>query len=97
MSEIVLYKLSSGEEILATQVTVGETATVIDDIVSLVYHETDKGVSVGFAPFMPQHEGTITIWHNSILATAYPNAQVKSEYQRIFSKIVIAPASSIIM
>ena len=97
MSETVLYKLASGEEILATQISVGETSTVIDDIVSLVYHETDKGVSVGFAPFMPQHEGTITLWHNTILATAYPNAQVKSEHQRIFSKIVIAPAGSIIV
>jgi hypothetical protein len=95
MSELVYYKLVSGEEIVAKQVSVGETVTIIDDAVTLVYHQTDKGVSVGFAPFMPQGEGTVALWHSGIAAVGRPNEQVKTEHVRIFSGIVLASANSI--
>ena len=95
MSELVYYKLVSGEELVAKQVSVGDTATVIDDAVTLVYHQTDKGVSVGFAPFMPQGEGKATLYHSGIAAVGVPNDQVRSEHTRIFSGIVLASAGSI--
>jgi len=94
MSDIVLYKLVGGEEILAKQVSVGETATVIEDAVTLVYHQTEKGVSVGFAPFMPQSDGTITLWHQGITAVGKPTEQVIREHIRIFSGIEIASPGS---
>jgi hypothetical protein len=90
MSNIVYYKLTSGEEIIAKEISVGDAATIIDEAVTLVYQQSDKGVSVGFAPFMPQSEGTIALWHTSIAAVATPNAQVKTEHVRIFSGIVLA-------
>lgn len=96
MSNVVLYRLNNGDEVVADQVSVGDGATVIADAVALVYHQTDKGVSVGFAPFMPQSDGKITLWHGSISAVSVPNEQVLKEYNRIFSKIEIVPAGTII-
>jgi hypothetical protein len=96
MSNIVLYRLSNGDEVIADQVSVGDNATVIADSIALVYHQTEKGVSVGFAPFMPQSDGAITLWHSGISAVSVPNEQVLKEYNRIFSKIEIVPAGTII-
>lgn len=85
-----MYRLIDGSEVLAKQISVGESATVIDDCVLLAYHQTEKGgVSVGFAPFMPQAEGKITLWHNGITAVATPNEQMIREHTRIFSGIII--------
>lgn len=96
MSDVKLIKFTSGEEILCTQISVGDSATVVKDAVTLVYHQNEQGsVSVGFSPFMPYHEGSIALWHNSIAAVSDPQAQILSEYTRIFSGIVIAPAGSI--
>jgi hypothetical protein len=98
MSNIVLYRLSSGDEVIADEVTVAavENAVIISDAVALVYHQTEKGVSVGFAPFMPQSNGNIKLYKSDISATSVPNDQVLKEYNRIFSKIEIVPAGTII-
>ena len=96
MSDIKLAKLTSGEEIMYTQISVGDNATVIKDAVTLVYHQTEQGtVSVGFSPFMPYHDGTISIWHNAVAAVGDPQAQMLAEYTRVFSGIVLASAYSI--
>ena len=96
MSDVKLVKLTSGEEIMYTQISVGDSATVVKDAVTLVYHQTEQGtVSVGFSPFMPYHDGTIAIWHNSIAAVSEPQAQMLAEYTRVFSGIVLASAGSI--
>ena len=98
MSEVVMYRLTNGDEVIAEEISVGDGATVIADAVALVYHQTDKGgVSVGFAPFMPQSDGKVTLWHNGISAVSRPNEQVIKEYNRIFSKIEIVPAGSIVV
>jgi hypothetical protein len=98
MSNVILYRLSSGDEVIADEVSVTavQNATVISDAVALVYHQTEKGVSVGFAPFMPQSDGKITLLNHDISATSRPNEQVLKEYNRIFSKIEIVPAGTII-
>lgn len=90
MSDIVYYKLVSGEEIIAKQISVGDGATVIQDAVTLVYQQSDNGVSIGFAPFMPQSEGAITLHHTAIAAVSNPDSKVKAEHVRIFSGIVLA-------
>jgi hypothetical protein len=97
MSDVVMFRLDNGDEVVADRVSKNECSTVIRDAVALVYHQTDKGVSVGFAPFMPQSDGDITLWHGGISAVATPNPQVLKEYTRIFSKIEIAPAGSIVV
>jgi hypothetical protein len=95
MADIKLIKFTSGEEIIATIVSVGEGATVIEDGVTLVYHQTKEGtVSVGFSPFMPYHEGTVAIYHTSISAITDVKKELLSEYNRIYgSGIVLAGAN----
>lgn len=96
MSDVRLVKLTSGEEIMYTEISVGDSATVVKDAVTLVYHQTEQGnVSVGFSPFMPYHDGSIAIWHNSIAAVSTPQEQMLAEYTRVFSGIVLASANSI--
>lgn len=93
---IVLCKLTSGEEIMYTEISTGDGATVIKDAVTLIYQQTEQGtVSVGFSPFMPYHDGSIAIWHNAIAAVSRPTKQLLSEYTRINSNIIVAPAGSI--
>jgi hypothetical protein len=96
MANVALYRLTNGDEVIASEVSVGDSARVVTDAVALVYHQTDKGVSVGFAPFMPQSDGTIAIWDNAISAVSQPNEQVLKEYNRIFSKIEL-PTQKIIV
>lgn len=96
MSNVVLYRLCNGDELIADEGVRNDTTIAISDAVALVYHQTEKGVSVGFAPFMPQSDGTISLHISDISATSVPNEQVLKEYNRIFSKIEIVPAGTII-
>jgi hypothetical protein len=95
MADIKLIKFNSGEEIICELISAGETAKVIKNGVTLVYHQTKEGtVSVGFSPFMPYHEGTIAIYDLSITAVTDVKKELLSEYNRIYgSGIVLAGAN----
>jgi len=96
MSEIKLYKLASGEEIIAKVLHVNDHKLVITDAVSIVYHQVGDGqMSAGFAPFMPYSEGDIQLYHHAITSSSSVQDKLLAEYNRIFSNIVIAPAGSI--
>ena len=94
-TKIILIKLTSSEEILCTQISSGEGAMVIKDAVLLIYRQAKEGaMSVGFAPFMPYADGTISLNHSAISANGYPKQDLADEYNRIFgSGIVIAGAN----
>ena len=94
-TKLLLIKLTSSEEILCTQTSSGEGAMVIKDAVLLIYRQAKEGaMSVGFAPFMPYADGTISLNHTAIAANGYPKQDLADEYNRIFgSGIVIAGAN----
>lgn len=94
-TKLLLIKLTSSEEILCTQISSGEGAMVIKDAVLLIYRQAKEGaMSVGFAPFMPYADGTISLNHSAISANGYPKQDLADEYNRIFgSGIVIAGAN----
>lgn len=96
MAEVYLYRLTNGDEVIATELNNTERSIHIEDAVALVYHQTEKGVSVGFAPFLPQSDGDIKLMANDISAITRPNEQVLAEYKRIFSKIEV-PSQKIIV
>ena len=97
MSDVKLYKLTSGEEIMATEVTFGDNTTILKDVVSLVYQPTQDGqMTAGFAPYMPYSDGSITFQDTAIGSVANPKSDILAEYTRVFSKIEIFPAGSII-
>lgn len=100
MSEIKLFKLTSGEEIMAQVESIHKDsagAFNLVDAVSLVYQQAGDGrMTVGFAPFMPYADNkVITLYVGAVATSANPTDQILSEYKRVFSKIVIAPAGSI--
>lgn len=97
MSDIKLYKLTSGEEIIAKVVHSNEHMMTVTDAVSIVYHQVGEGqMSAGFAPFMPYSEGDIQLNHHAITSSSSVQDKLLAEYNRIFSNIVIAPANSIV-
>lgn len=94
-TKLLIIKLISSEEVLCTQISSGEGAMVIKDAVLLIYKQTKDGtMSVGFAPYMPYADGTISLNHSAIASTGYPKQDLANEYNRIFgSGIVIAGAN----
>ena len=100
MSEIKLFKLTSGEEIMASVESFDKATNNINitDAVALVYQQAGDGrMTVGFAPFMPYADDKVTtLYASAVAASASPTPQILGEYNRVFSKIVIAPAGSIV-
>lgn len=93
---IKLLKLLSGEEIIATIKNDMVDSVELDDAVALVYHQVGEGkMSVGFAPFMPYASGTVTLAKSAMCSKADPTDQILQEYNRVFSKIQVAPASAL--
>ena len=93
--KLLLVKLTSSEEIMCTQISSGEGAMVIKDAVLLIYRQAKEGaMTVGFAPYMPYVDGTISLNHSAVASTGYPKQDLADEYNRIFgSGIVIAGAN----
>lgn len=95
MNKLTLYKLVSGEELVAEQVDYVDGAFHLKNAVTLVYQQVDEGkMSVGFAPFMPYAEGEISLLSSAVAALAPPKEQIANEHTRVFSSIVIAPAGA---
>jgi hypothetical protein len=94
-TKVILIKLTSSEEIMCTQISSGEGAMVIKDAVLLIYRQAKEGaMSVGFAPYMPYADGSISVNHSAIASTSYPKQDLTDEYNRIFGAgIVIAAAN----
>lgn len=100
MSNVKLFKLVTGEEILAEVVSKPSLASdgyVLKNCIRIVYYDTGKGVSTGFAPFLPMSaDEQISLKNSSVLVEVTPKDEVLAEYTRIFSGIVIPSNQSII-
>jgi hypothetical protein len=92
MSEIRLYKLISGEEVIGTVKNSNEIFVELADTVTVTYHPAGDGkMTAGFAPHMPYAEGNITLNHTAIAFVAGVKEDMESEYKRIFSPIITPP------
>lgn len=98
MSEIALFKLISGEEVIGTVVSTNETSIELTDTVVIAYHPTGDGkMSAGFAPHMPYAEGNIHLYHPAVAFKSQVKEDMLSEYKRIFSGIITPPKQGIIV
>ena len=96
MSDIKLYRLINGEEIIASVVGTSPEYIEIDDAVVLVYTPSDGGkMTAGFAPYMPYAEGNIILYTRTIASVSGVQEKLLAEFNRIFGKIQIAPASAL--
>lgn len=97
MNEIVLIKLISGEELIAS--LVGSTPEYLElkNVVTIAYHPTGDGkMSAGFAPHMPYADGNLILYSPAIAFRARLKEDMLNEYKRIFGGI-ITPRQNIIM
>lgn len=89
-----LFKLTSGEEVVANIVSDHKDYYTIEDAVLIVYSQNTTGdMTTGFAPFCPFAESKMELYKATVSVTADVKKNLLEEYNRIFSKIQIAPAS----
>jgi len=92
---IKVFKLLNGEEIIAKTEPSGLGYT-LNDPAAIVIQQTEKGVGVGLAPYMPYAESTITLYATAIGTEGSPSKNMENEYNRIFgSGIEVVPASAL--
>lgn len=96
MSEIRVFKALNGDDILAEVAEVKDTHYVVKNPAVLVLSETDQGMRVGLAPFMPYAKGNIALYASSVMAEATPDDSMVSEYKKIFSPIIHQQSSIIV-
>jgi hypothetical protein len=83
MNDIRVFKLISGEELIAQIFNHYDRHIELKKPASIVMQRTEQGVGVGLAPYMPYATGNI-------------DTQLVNEYSRLFgSGIQIASASAL--
>ena len=94
---IKVYKLISGEELIGEVFNVLADSVELKNPATIVIQQTQKGMGVGLAPYMPYAEEEKVFSRNSAIAReATPAVNMMNEYSRIFgSGIQIASAGSV--
>ena len=96
MNDIRVFKLISGEELIAQIFNHYDRHIELKKPASIVMQRTEQGVGVGLAPYMPYATGNIDLHRTAIASDAEPDTQLVNEYSRLFgSGIQIAPASAL--
>lgn len=97
MDRYKVYKLSSGEEIIAEVFNILGEVIILKNPAIIIMQQTQQGMGIGLAPFMPYaEEEKVTINKSAIVAESTPATNMVNEYSRIFgSGIQIAPASAL--
>lgn len=97
MDRYKVYKLSSGEEIIAEVFNILGEVIILKNPAIIIMQQTQQGMGIGLAPFMPYaEEEKVTISKSAVVAEAIPATNMVNEYSRIFgSGIQIAPASAL--
>ena len=97
MSNVKVFKLITGEEVVGDIVTQTGDSFTIEDTVAIVMQPTQDGrISPGFFPWLSMIDGPKTIKDRDIICYGDPKAQLLSAYQSMFSKI-ITPKKGIIV
>ena len=91
-----IFKLIGGEEIISAVTAATDEGFELDNPATIMLQQTEKGVGVSVAPYLPYAEGSIFLYSSAIAATAIADTNMMNEYNRIFgSGIQIASAGSI--
>lgn len=97
MSEIKVFKMINGEEIISKVTSGSESGYFLEDPAVIMLQPTQNGaMGVGIAPYMPYISGKVYLNMTAIAAEGEPEEKMKNEYRRIFSGIEIAPASALV-
>ena len=89
-----VYKLINGEELIAEVFNSFDAYIELKSAAMIVMQQTERGMGVGLAPYMPYVKGNIHLQKHAIAASGEPDPNMANEYNRLFgSGIVTAPAS----
>ena len=93
---VKVYKMINGEDIIGEEVKADSTNYEIKAPAQIVLQQTEKGMGVAIAPYMPYASGNINLYYSAIAAECIPDQNMINEYNRIFgSGIQVAPASAL--
>lgn len=96
MANIRVFKLISGEELIADLAQQFDSYLEIKTPATIMLQQTQQGVGVGLMPYMAYASGNIRLYKNAIASEAEPDIKMVNEYNRIFgSGIEIVPASAL--
>ena len=96
MNKIKVYKLINGEDLIGEVFNVYADYVELKNPAQIVLQQSERGVGVGLAPYMPFVEGNLQLKKSAIAAEGEPKQEMSNEYNRIFgSGIVVAPANAI--
>jgi hypothetical protein len=96
MMKVRVFKLISGEELIAEIFNYYDQTVELKKPAQIIVQQTERGMGVGLAPYMPYVEGNVSLYRNAIASEGEPVDQMKNEYNRLFgSGIQIAPASAL--
>ena len=93
---IVIFKITSGEEIIGEVFTPLGHSVEIKNPAVVMLQRAENGVGIALMPYMPYCDGNVSFYNSSIVAEGTPSQNMINEYNRIFgSGIQIAPASAL--
>ena len=96
MTEIKVFKLISGEELIG-KVEITGLGYTIEAPATILMQQTKDGVGLALMPYMPYTEGKVKLFSQCIATEGTPSTKMVNEYNRLFgSGIEIAPASALV-
>jgi hypothetical protein len=96
MMKVKVFKLINGEELISEIFNYYDQTVELKKPAQIIVQQTERGMGVGLAPYMPYVEGNVHLYRAAIASEGEPVDQMKNEYNRLFgSGIQIAPASAL--
>lgn len=94
---IKVFKLINGEEIISEVSDIyGAEDYELKSPATIIVQQTEQGVGIGLAPYMPYVAGKISLNKSAVASHGSPEVKMENEYRRIFgSGIQIAQAGSL--
>jgi hypothetical protein len=93
---IKIFKLMTGEEVVAEITNESDNSVSLKNCVALVLQPSRDGkLSFGFVPFGAMVDGDITISKDKLLFTADASDDLKNSYNTMFGGIVTPPKTLI--
>lgn len=94
--KVKVFKLINGEELISEISNYYDQTVELKKPAQIMVQQTERGMSVGLAPYMPYVEGDVHLYRNAIASEGDPVEQMQNEYNRLFgSGIQIASASTL--
>jgi hypothetical protein len=93
---IKVFKLINGEELISEVKKNSDGTYTLESPASIMMQQTERGMGVGVAPYMPYAVGDITLNNTAVASIADADPKMENEYRRVFgSGIEIVPANAI--